>query len=163
MLKVPEVSGYQWHPFTIASGGGQPKFHVLFAVVGDWTTAVKDLIVKAQESGKAYPQICVRGGYGAPAAGMKDQKHIIMVGGGVGATPFLSFMSSISNSAKTGNFDAFAGIQSAVFYWLSRDPDDFVWVNDYNTIVKDTPALRDKISVRLCLTKALDISKEPGA
>jgi len=163
MLKVPTISNFQWHPFTIASGGGQTKFQVLFAVVGDWTTQLKNLLVEAQTNKTPYPKICVRGGYGAPAEGMKDQKHIIMVGGGVGATPFLSFMSNITNSAQTGDFDQFAGLKSAVFYWVSRDPDDFVWVNEYNTIVKDTPHLKDKVSIRLCMTKALDFSKEPGA
>jgi predicted ferric reductase len=162
MLKVPEISNFQWHPFTIASAGGQTKFQVLFAVVGDWTTKLKDLLLDAQNNKTPYPQICARGGYGAPAEGMKDQEHIIMVGGGVGATPFLSFMSNISHSAETGDFSHFKDVKSAVFFWLSRDPNDFVWVNNYNTIIKATPQLRDKISVRLCLTKALD-TKQDGA
>merc|ERR1719171_1291618 len=105
MLKVPAISEFEWHPFTIASGGGKSKFQVLFAVVGDWTTQLKNLLVEAQSRNSRFPQypkICVRGGYGAPAEGMKDKEHIIMVGGGVGATPFLSFLSNICDSAQRG-------------------------------------------------------------
>jgi len=159
MLKVPDVSEWQWHPFTIASGGGQEKFQVLFAIVGDWTTKLSEMISSAQKSGGAYPKICIRGGYGAPAEGMKDKKHIILVGGGVGATPFLSFLSNICHAAKTGVKDQFDGVESAVFYWVSREPDDFVWVNQYNTTIAETPSLKDRISIRLCMTKALDAQK----
>lgn len=166
MLKVPAVSEFEWHPFTIASGGGKTKFQVLFAVVGDWTTGLKNLLVEAQTRNPRcppYPQICVRGGYGAPAEGMKDKEHIIMVGGGVGATPFLSFLSNITTTAQTGDFDQFAGVRSATFFWLSRDPNDFVWVNEYNNVIRDTPSLRNRVSLRLCLTKALDTKQDGNA
>lgn len=157
MLQVPEISGHQWHPFTIASGGNCSKFEVLFAVVGDWTTRFKELIVEAQKASSPYPKLCVRGGYGAPAQGMKDHKHIIMVGGGVGATPFLSFLSNICSSAQNeASFNQFEGIESAVFYWISREPDDFVWVNEYTSIIQASAKLKDRVSIRLCLTKTLD-------
>jgi len=156
MLSAPEISDFQWHPFTIASGGGQRKFQVLFAVVGDWTTKLSELIQEAQKKESPYPRICVRGGYGAPAEGMKNQKHIVMVGGGVGATPFLSFLSNICNSAKTGERDQFEGVETAVFYWVSREPEDFAWVNEYNSIIESTPLLKKRVSIRLCMTKAVD-------
>lgn len=158
MLKVPKISDFQWHPFTIASGGGHTEFSVLFATVGDWTREFKEMLVDAQNRPEPhpYPKICVRGGYGAPAEGMKDKKHIILVGGGVGATPFLSFLSNICESAQRGALDQFKGVETAVFYWLSREPDEFVWVNEYNQIVKNSPLLKDKVSIRLVLTKALD-------
>mmetsp|Transcript_77647 Transcript_77647/g.142099 ORF Transcript_77647/g.142099 Transcript_77647/m.142099 type:complete len:867 (+) Transcript_77647:85-2685(+) len=158
MLKAPEVSNYQWHPFTIASAGGERYFQVLFAIVGDWTTQLKDMIADSQKNKKPYPEICVRGGYGAPAEAMKEKKHIVMVGAGVGATPFLSFLSNICSAAKAGRPSQFDGLRTAVFYWVSREPEDFVWVNQYNTVIDATPALKDRVAVRLCLSKTLDTS-----
>merc|ERR1719199_1494258 len=87
---------------------------------------------------------------------MESKKHIVMVGGGVGATPFLSFLSNVCYSAKAGVKDQFDGIESAVFYWVSREPDDFVWVNEYTNIIEATPSLKNRVSIRLCLTKALE-------
>jgi len=157
MLKCPEISNFQWHPFTIASGGGRQSFQVIFAVVGDWTTGLKDLIKKAQDTQGPYPTICARGGYGAPAASMKDHEHIVMVGGGVGATPFLSFLSNVSHSALArGKQDYFVNLKSAAFFWVSREPDDFLWVNEYASIIRDEPSLRDRVEIHLCLTKTLD-------
>lgn len=156
MLQVPAISETQWHPFTIASGGGDRNLQVLFAVVGDWTTAFKDLLVAAQRDKKPYPEIRVRGGYGAPATGMNKLKHIIMVGAGVGATPFLSFLSNICSAAQTDRKSQMDGVQSAVFYWVSREPEDFLWINKYHYIVESTPSLKGRVSIRLCLTKAMD-------
>jgi respiratory burst oxidase len=85
MLQDPAISEYQWHPFTIASAGGQRTFQVLIAIVGDWTTQLSELIRNAQKvdaQNPIYPVIHVRGGYGAPAAGMKDKTDIILVGAG---------------------------------------------------------------------------------
>merc|ERR1719313_2816633 len=87
---------------------------------------------------------------------MKDKQHIVMVGGGVGATPFLSFLSNVCNSVQSGGEDQFEAVESAVFNWVSREPDDFLWVNRYNEKILACPKLNGRISIRLCLTKALD-------
>ena len=34
---VPDVSGYQWHPFTISSAPDDPYVSVHIRQVGDWT------------------------------------------------------------------------------------------------------------------------------
>jgi len=156
MVKVPAISEFEWHPFTIASGGGSPVIQLLFAVVGDWTRRFKELLEEAQQKSIPYPAICLRGGYGAPAQGMRESKHVILVGAGVGATPFLSFLASFCQEAQDGVASKFAGIESAAFYWVSREPEDFVWVNRYNSLVQATPSLRDRLSIHLCLTKSLE-------
>mmetsp|Transcript_114147 Transcript_114147/g.333696 ORF Transcript_114147/g.333696 Transcript_114147/m.333696 type:complete len:791 (-) Transcript_114147:79-2451(-) len=171
MLKVPEIAQHEWHPFTIASGGGQQQFDLLIAVAGDWTSKFRDMLQSAQEKHKAlpasqkmpdsrpaYPTICVRGGYGAPAEGMKGKDHIVMVGGGVGATPFLSFLSAACNAVEMDGGGAFPGLKSAVFFWVSRNPEDFKWVNKYSQIIAANPSLADRIEIRLCLTKTLESS-----
>jgi len=158
MVKVPAISSFEWHPFTIASAGGASKVQLLFAVAGDWTTRFKDLLADSQKNNKPYPEVCLRGGYGAPAQGMKHEKHVVMVGAGVGATPFLSFLASICDSAQRGTHGQFDEVESAVFFWMSREPEDFAWVNQYNSIIAATPSLRDRVSVRLVLTKSLDAS-----
>jgi predicted ferric reductase len=159
MLMVPEIAGHEWHPFTIASGGGQQQFDLLIANAGDWTSELHRLIqVGNKQKQPEYPSICVRGGYGAPAQGMKDKHHIVMVGGGVGCTPFLSFLSSACNAATTQENAIFPDLKSAVFFWVSRDPEDFKWVNQYAEIIERNPDLASRIEIRLCLTKTLESS-----
>jgi predicted ferric reductase len=183
MLKVPDLAVHEWHPFTIASGGRQQQFDLLIAVAGDWTQKLHDVLEDAQQkhdamvnastnrenavhSKPAYPKICVRGGYGAPAEGMQGKSYVVMVGGGVGATPFLSFLSAACNAAQMHENVIFPGLKSAVFFWVSRDPQDFRWVNTYSSIIAKNPSLARRIQIKLCLTKTLesiateDVSKE---
>lgn len=156
MVKVPGVSNFQWHPFTICSAGGSPVLRILFAVVGDWTTKFRDLLQQSQKLGTPFPKISLRGGFGAPAMSMTNSEHIIMVGAGVGATPFLSFLATICFYGQNGTGCKYDKIKSAVFYFVSREPEDFAWVNQYNAIIQSTPSLKDRIAVRLCLSKSID-------
>jgi len=156
MIKVPEISQYQWHPFTIAGGDCKNRLQVLFADVGDWTQKLRDLVIHAIQNSKPYPRICVQGGFGAPAQSMPDHEHVVMVGAGVGATPFLSFLANICTSAQAGVKSQFDSIKTAVFYWVSREPEDFLWVNEYSSIISATPSLRDRVSICLCMTKTLE-------
>jgi len=161
MVKIPASSNFEWHPFTIASAGDAPIVRVLFALAGDWTKDVKELLEAAQTGGKPWPDICLRGGYGAPAEGMKNSRHIVMVGAGVGATPFLSFLATVCRDAQQGKKSQFDGVETAVFYWVSREPEDFAWVNEYSSVIAATPSLKDRVSVRLCLSKSLETSATP--
>jgi hypothetical protein len=172
MIRAPEISKYQWHPFTIASSSDS-QLRLIIALAGDWTKDLAKRIKTAQtEAGKSgqpvrYPIINARGGFGAPASGMKLTKHTVMVGGGVGATPFLSFLSSICTSDLLGEAAAqrldYSHIDSARFYWVSRDPSDFLWANHYLKIIESSPELAAKVSLRLVMTQNPATSKTDAA
>jgi predicted ferric reductase len=163
MIRVPQISPYQWHPFTIASGS-EHQLRLVIGVAGDWTGQLAKLIQNAQNSHPVrYPAIDVRGGFGAPASGMKFAGHAIMVGGGVGATPFLSFLSSICNQELLGQTASrrvdYSNIVKARFYWVTREPADFIWVNHYQEIISSHPNLQNRVSLQLLLTKTLETTK----
>lgn len=162
MLKVPTISNFQWHPFTIASAGNQNSFQVLFAISGDWTQQLRDVLQESQRSKTEYPGICIRGGYGAPAQSMKGKKHLVMVGGGVGATPFLAFLSDVCSAPKAGAESSFDDLCTAVFYWVSREPEDFTWVTRYLSVIEATPWLKERVSVHLCLSQTLETAAGEG-
>merc|ERR1719482_2689639 len=166
MIRVPAISPFQWHPFTIASGS-EHQLRLVIGVAGDWTGALSKMIQNAQKvpAGQPvrYPEINVRGGFGAPASGMKFASHAIMVGGGVGATPFLSFLSSICNQELLGTLASrrvdYSNIRKARFYWVTREPADFLWVNHYQEIITTHPKLKDRVSLHLLLTRTLETTK----
>jgi len=166
MINVPSISPFQWHPLTIASGS-EHQLRLVVGVAGDWTGALCKKLQDAQKvpAGQPirYPEISVRGGYGAPASGMKFASHAIMVGGGVGATPFLSFMSSICNQELLGHSASrradYSNIIKARFYWVTREPTDFLWVNHYQEIISTHPTLKERVSLHLLMTRTLETTK----
>lgn len=88
-LKVPLVSNLQWHPFTIASSPHENDMVFFIKVSGDWTRRLYALI-KERDGDLSDIQVHVRGPYGAPAQHVDQYEHVVLVSGGIGATPFTS-------------------------------------------------------------------------
>lgn len=89
-LKVPELSRLQWHPFTIASAPHESEIVFYIKAVGDWTISMYRLFSeRIRERGNDI-EVHIRGPFGAPAQHVGQFDRVIVIGGGVGATPFCS-------------------------------------------------------------------------
>lgn len=88
-IKVPLVSNVQWHPFTIASSPHENDMLFCIKVQGDWTSKLYALF-KERDGDHQDVQIHLRGPYGAPAEHVDQYEHVVLISGGVGATPFAS-------------------------------------------------------------------------
>ena len=92
LLQVPSVSWFQWHPFTISSCRGEIlQVHIKFD--GDWTNRLRDL-----------PQdrdfrVGLDGPFGAPAQRFYDYDYSIIVGGGIGITPFSAILTDLEENS----------------------------------------------------------------
>ena len=86
-IKVPLVSTLEWHPFTIASSPHENEMLFYIKVNGDWTQKLYDRI-QQHEKDHDEIQVHVRGPYGAPAQHVGQYEHVVLISGGVGATPF---------------------------------------------------------------------------
>lgn len=101
-LCVPEVSRWQYHPFTITSCPHESFVSIHIRQVGDWTKALGDRLGirdsdcrlqereehedygrKALEHCKAMPLIRVDGPYGTPAEDIKQNQIAIICGAGM--------------------------------------------------------------------------------
>ncbi|GAB0489456.1 hypothetical protein MMPV_000675 [Pyropia vietnamensis] len=89
-VKVPALSKLQWHPFTIASSPHEEGMTFYIKSAGDWSAAMhavfRDRVIACGEDIEVH----VRGPYGSPAQHVGQFEHIVLIGGGVGATPFSS-------------------------------------------------------------------------
>ncbi|KAK0633794.1 FAD-binding domain-containing protein [Immersiella caudata] len=85
-LQVPKLSRFQWHPFTVSTCIGK-EFQLHIKTDGNWTSKLRELC--GEELGKETAiQIGVNGPFGAPAQRFYDFSHSIVVGSGIGVTPF---------------------------------------------------------------------------
>lgn len=91
-LKLPAVSKFEWHPFTIASSPHESEMLFFIKNTGDWTSKLYELA--DHKSGASDDDdnvvVLVRGPYGAPAQHVGQYEHVVLISGGVGATPFAS-------------------------------------------------------------------------
>ncbi|PHT34466.1 putative respiratory burst oxidase -like protein J [Capsicum baccatum] len=155
-VKCPDISNFEWHPFSITSAPDDDYLSVHIRTLGDWTTELRTRFQKACQSTqsrtknlirmetKAYnpndveqsqvqfPKIIIKGPYGAPAQNYKKYDILLLVGLGIGATPFISIIKDILNQQAEYNQhdDASSnkkGPQRAYFYWVTREQGSFDW------------------------------------
>ncbi|XP_044978013.1 putative respiratory burst oxidase homolog protein H isoform X1 [Hordeum vulgare subsp. vulgare] len=123
-VKCPDVSPFEWHPFSITSAPGDDYLSVHIRTLGDWTTELRNLFGKACEaevsSKKAtlsrlettviaegpeentrFPKIFVDGPFGAPAQNYKKYDILFLIGLGIGATPFISILKDLLHNIKS--------------------------------------------------------------
>ncbi|PKA46682.1 Respiratory burst oxidase like protein C [Apostasia shenzhenica] len=174
LLNCAAVSPLEWHPFSITSAPQDDHVSVHVRIVGDWTRQLKHLLTKdplgeaTQRStvGQAglpagpagfsagercshprFPRVLIDGPYGAPAQDYKNYGVVLLVGLGIGATPFVSIVRDIANNIKQrhaggggGDGDVEAGNRTqageaaaafrtrrAYFYWVTREQGSFEW------------------------------------
>ncbi|PNY04976.1 respiratory burst oxidase protein H-like [Trifolium pratense] len=128
-VKCPDISKFEWHPFSITSAPGDDYLSVHIRTLGDWTTELRNTFAKACEPESAvprrgslirmetrantadssfdaskprYPKILIKGPYGAPAQNYKHYDVLLLVGLGIGATPMISILKDILNQMKMG-------------------------------------------------------------
>lgn len=90
-IRVPRLSRFQWHPFTISSAPHEAEMTFYVKAVGDWTKSLYQLFATSlNEENSEDIEVHIRGPYGAPAQHVGQFDRVILVGGGVGATPFCS-------------------------------------------------------------------------
>ncbi|KAK0650034.1 hypothetical protein B0T16DRAFT_445635 [Cercophora newfieldiana] len=91
LLQVPKLSFFQWHPFTVSvCVGTRIQLHI--KTDGNWTRQLRGL---AGKSGQAEIEVGVNGPFGAPAQRFYDFSHSIVVGSGIGVTPFSGILSDL--------------------------------------------------------------------
>ncbi|KAF5207598.1 Respiratory burst oxidase-like protein [Thalictrum thalictroides] len=171
-LQCPTISPFEWHPFSITSAPGDDYLTVHIRTVGDWTQELKRVFTDAGASSnvigramfgqrvqrtesKGLQRLLVDGPYGAPAQEYRNYDVLLLVGLGIGATPFISILKDLLNYLRTTEEQTDSNTEtsrsedslnsytsssatpnlkkkiqrttSAHFYWVTREPGSFEW------------------------------------
>lgn len=94
-VMVPSINK-EWHPFSIASAPHEETMCFYIKVLGDWTTEVRNAFKARLDGTITEPlKVRVRGPYGAPCQDVDGFKRVVLVSGGVGATPFSAIVKEL--------------------------------------------------------------------
>ncbi|GAV85082.1 Ferric_reduct domain-containing protein/FAD_binding_8 domain-containing protein/NAD_binding_6 domain-containing protein/NADPH_Ox domain-containing protein [Cephalotus follicularis] len=147
-VQCPAISPFEWHPFSITSAPGDDYLSVHIRQLGDWTQELKRVFSEACEppvagkSGllradettkKSLPKLLIDGPYGAPAQDYRKYDVLLLVGLGIGATPFISILKDLLNNIVK------AEEQADSISDISRTSDLSVGSNDSSTSNKISP------------------------
>ncbi len=127
-VKIPSVAPHEWHPFTLSSAPEREALTVHARVLGNWTAALRERAEALETSTDAAPlEVYVDGPYGSPTAHLFDAEYAVMIGAGIGVTPFASVLESHVLRAREGHGTK---LKKGHFVWLNRDQYSFEWFAD---------------------------------
>lgn len=145
-LCCPEVSVWQYHPFTLTSAPEEDYISVHVRCVGNFTKALAESLGcdfdRKSEKGapltrsmddvslvpnlqKALPRVYVDGPFGSASEDVFKFEVAVLVGAGIGVTPFASILKSIwyrMNYPKSRT-----RLRKVYFFWICRDFGSFEW------------------------------------
>ncbi|XP_005090645.1 cytochrome b-245 heavy chain [Aplysia californica] len=128
LIQCPAVSKLEWHPFTLTSAPGDEYFSVHVRRVGDWTEAVAKLChVDEGDFQEAWkmPRIYVDGPFGTATEDVFGYDVALLVGCGIGVTPFASVLKSVWY--KFCDPKATVSLKKVYLYWVCPDTSAFEW------------------------------------
>lgn len=130
-VKCPVVSKLEWHPFTLTSAPEEDFFSIHIRIVGDWTEGLFNACgCDKQEFQDAWklPKIAVDGPFGTASEDVFSYEVVMLVGAGIGVTPFASILKSVWY--KYCDNATNLKLKKIYFYWLCRDTHAFEWFAD---------------------------------
>ncbi|XP_029296857.1 NADPH oxidase 1 [Cottoperca gobio] len=151
-LNCPAISELEWHPFTMTSAPEEDFFSVHIRSAGDWTDKLIDIMQKLPE-GAQGPKMGVDGPFGTASEDVFDYEVSMLVGAGIGITPFASILKSIWYKFKISNPKL--RTRKIYFYWLCRETHAFEWFADLLQVLEkemEARGMGDFLTYKLYLT-----------
>uniref|UniRef100_A0A8C9J9E3 NADPH oxidase 2 n=1 Tax=Panthera tigris altaica TaxID=74533 RepID=A0A8C9J9E3_PANTA len=152
-VKCPKVSRLEWHPFTLTSAPEEDFFSIHIRIVGDWTEGLFNACgCDKQEFQDAWklPKIAVDGPFGTASEDVFSYEVVMLVGAGIGVTPFASILKSVWY--KYCNNATNLRLKKIYFYWLCRDTHAFEWFADLLQLLENPMLGSGFLSYNIYLT-----------
>uniref|UniRef100_A0A672UPL0 NAD(P)H oxidase (H2O2-forming) n=1 Tax=Strigops habroptila TaxID=2489341 RepID=A0A672UPL0_STRHB len=140
----------EYHPFTLTSAPHEDTLSLHIRAVGPWTTRLRELYSPESLAliGK-LPKLYLDGPFGEGHQEWNKFKVSVLVGGGIGVTPFASilkdlvFKSSISSKLQC---------KKIYFIWVTRTQRQFEWLADIIREVEEADR-NSLVSVHIYITQ----------
>eukprot|EP00005_Dracoamoeba_jomungandri_P010508 CAMPEP_0174263720 /NCGR_PEP_ID=MMETSP0439-20130205/19797_1 /TAXON_ID=0 /ORGANISM="Stereomyxa ramosa, Strain Chinc5" /LENGTH=552 /DNA_ID=CAMNT_0015349225 /DNA_START=18 /DNA_END=1676 /DNA_ORIENTATION=+ len=166
-LNCPYIAQHEWHPFTLSSAPEEPCIGVHIRVVGDWTGKLEKLLNPDNKLGEIQnhlmtapdgsPIFQVDGPYGAASEEIFNFETVMLIGTGIGITPFASILKTIRyriesqlEGLNSGDIN-YTPIAKVYFYWIVREQTAFEWFFEILSVLEDNN-INQFLEINLYLT-----------
>ncbi|KAM1129033.1 hypothetical protein ACFX2J_038761 [Malus domestica] len=154
-VKVPSISKYQWHSFSIISSSSVDKntMSILIKSEGSWTSSLSNMIRTRQESENdqlKYIPIAVEGPYGPVSMDFLRYDSLMLVAGGIGITPFLSILQELASFENNSTHKFLPRIQ---LIYAVKKSEDICLLNSISTLIFNQPSEKCRLKVKIFVTQ----------
>ncbi|KAL8141891.1 hypothetical protein V2J09_014923 [Rumex salicifolius] len=152
-IKCPQVALLEWHPFSLTSGPEDDYLSVHIRTLGDWSYQIYSLVQEADCSvPPCYPRVYIDGPYGAASQDHVKYDVVVLIGLGIGATPFISILKDISSSLHKPSLNQddvesgdVKGPLKAYLYWVTREQGSLGWFREAMNEISEVTNPKQKV------------------
>ncbi|KAM9977818.1 hypothetical protein ACTFIR_011692 [Dictyostelium discoideum] len=170
-LNCPSIAYHEWHPFTITSAPDDPFISVHINIVGNWTRKLFKLLnpdnklgliqedLKSTQNRGKRRILKIDGPFGAPAENFFKYRNLVLIGAGIGVTPFSSILRHLKNQndKQTNADENHLKINKIYFIWISRQKNSFQWFTDILAELENDERIDSILEIHIFLTGALEL------
>ncbi|VDC06548.1 unnamed protein product [Peniophora sp. CBMAI 1063] len=102
---------------------------------------------------RTMPMVRIDGPYGAPAEDVFNAEVAVLVGAGIGVTPFASILKHIWYRQRSGNL---GNLRRVEFFWICRDAPSFGWFQSLLQEVEAAQTDPNFLRINIYLTQKID-------
>ncbi|XP_029431072.1 dual oxidase 2-like isoform X1 [Rhinatrema bivittatum] len=140
----------EYHPFTLTSAPHEETLSLHIRVAGPWTTRLRELYSPesvAELTG--YPKIYLDGPFGEGHQEWNKFEVSVLVGGGIGVTPFASILKDLVFKSSVNSKIL---CKKIYFIWVTRTQRQFEWLADIIREVEENDK-NELVSVHIYITQ----------
>ncbi|KAI9883164.1 MAG: hypothetical protein M1823_005078 [Watsoniomyces obsoletus] len=184
LICCPEVSMWQYHPFTLTSAPEEDYISVHIRCVGDFTTSLAAVLGCDFDNGttdptssavvgvnrvtsnspdidptlrKVLPRLYIDGPFGSASEDVFKYEVVALVGAGIGATPFASVLKSIWYRMNYPQQKT--RLRKVYFFWVCRDFGSFEWFRSLLSAI-EAQDLANSIEIHTYLTAPIRLDDQ---
>ncbi|XP_008060853.1 dual oxidase 2 [Carlito syrichta] len=140
----------EYHPFTLTSAPHEDTLSLHIRAVGPWTTRLREIYSPPEGSVWAgYPKLYLDGPFGEGHQEWHKFEVSVLVGGGIGVTPFASILKDLVFKSSLGRQML---CKKIYFIWVTRTQRQFEWLADIIREVEENDH-QDLVSVHIYITQ----------
>ncbi|XP_042331568.1 dual oxidase 2 [Sceloporus undulatus] len=140
----------EYHPFTLTSAPHEDTLSLHIRAAGPWTTRLRELYSPESiaEIGR-YPKLYLDGPFGEGHQEWNKFEVSVLVGGGIGVTPFAAILKDLVFKSTVGSRIL---CKKVYFIWVTRTQRQFEWMADIIREVEENDKC-DLVSVHIYITQ----------
>jgi len=156
-LNSKELAIFEWHPFTITSSPNETYLSLHIRCNGDWT---KQLLHKIKSTNEKLNHLSLDGPYGTCAEDVFKYEQVVLIGAGIGVTPYASILKHIWHILNQNNKRN--TLRKIYFIWICPSIDTFEW---FGTLLKNLETemsnknQNDLLEYKIYLTKGWSLKE----
>ncbi|XP_066199658.1 dual oxidase 1 isoform X2 [Saccopteryx leptura] len=139
----------EYHPFTLTSAPHEDTLSLHIRAAGPWTTRLREIYSPLKDGCARYPKLYLDGPFGEGHQEWHKFEVSVLVGGGIGVTPFASILKDLVFKSSV-SYQLFC--KKIYFIWVTRTQRQFEWLADIIREVEENDC-QDLVSVHIYITQ----------